>query len=607
MNEGDLSEPRATGEKGGRALLLGLALAAPLLLIPWLADGPGEAVLGHRLSDVHTAVWESDWVYDSLVDEHRLPFRTARVNWPAGGALFPSKPVLALATGALRPLVGLAWAYNLSIWLLLAVGFTGACLLARRLTGSRLGGLAAGLGYGFSPFMLAYATASGAPEMLGLALLPLGLYLLHRAAFGGGWGVAAGAGLVLALEWISSAYVAAMTAFFLVYLLATAVDAWRHGGELYLPQKQKEPLRPARGKMAAAVLIAAALALPPTLALRRSVTAEDAQIGAARFAEVKPEPPFPDFMPKAPSYYVAGLFDYFRPHTVEIREGSLFIKTVTVTWGLLALAALGLRRKHRLTGWLAAGGGGFILLSTGPYLLLTADYGLPWMVNPFYLAAYYLAPGFDQFLEPFRFGQPALLCLALLAAGGAGEAVRRWGRRGAAVVILLLLAAAGESAWLSLPGLRPAAAAHMPPSAAVVQAAAESAGAVVELPFTVAGDPGLLRRDRFANQAWHGRPIVDSLTGFLPEFVANNGLLGTLAHYEQPETYPLPQETLVEGLRSLRKANVGLLLVDWCAMEGAAAEDLRLMLEALRLPQQAIDKCLSSVLVWPEVERNFME
>jgi len=601
MNNGELPVRQGERVKGRLALLAGLALAAPLLLIPFLAGGPGEMVVGHRLSDVHTAVWEIDWVHDSLCEEHRLPLRTDRVNWPNCGALFPSKPVLSLAAGALLPLVGPAWAYNLTVWLLLAAGFTGACLLAGRLTGSRLGGLVAGVGYGFSPFMLAYATASGAPEMLGLSLLPLGLYLLHRAAFGGGWASALGSGLLLALTWISSAYVAAMVAFIFVFLAAMALAARRGGSALYLPDGCDLP-RPARGKVAAALLTAALLALPPTLALRHSVTVPDAQIGAARFAQGKPRPPFPDFAPQASSYYAAGLLDYFRPYTAEIREGSLFIKTVTVTWGLLALAFFGLRRRRPLTRWLLGGGLLFMLLSTGPYLLLTAGIGFPWMVNPVYLAAYYLAPGFDQFLEPFRFGQPALLFLALLAAVGAAEATRRYGRRGAALVVFLLLAATAESLWLAVPWLKPSGAAHLPPSAAVVRAAGESAGAVVELPFTDRNDPGLLRRDRFANQAFHGRPIVDSLTGFLPTFVADNGLLGTLLHFEQPENYPLPQETLVEGLRALRGAGVGLLLVDQCALEPAAAEDLRLTIEALRLPRKTIDACLWSVLILPEVQ-----
>ena len=574
----------------GLAALFALTLCLPALLLPAFA-GP-HAVLGHRDSDVYTALWDIDFVGDSLAQGH-LPLHTDRVNWPNAGALFPSKPLLALIASALRPLLGLTLAYNATIWLLLAAGVWGMFLLAQRLTGQALGGLVAGVVFGASPFVAGYAVLSGAPELLGLGLVPAALFFLQRSAHEGGKGDVVAGGAFLGASLASSAYVIEMVALLIpVWLVLSAVRRpalWLGDAAPDAPTRWRPP--------ALGFALGVALAAPFVIALLVTLRAPDSIIGAARFADVQPRPPFPDFQPGAVSAYVAGLLDFVRPHLAPVSEGSLFLKTVTLTWGALLLGGVGLWRRRRTAWPLAAAAALFAGLAAGPYLLLTAQVGLPGPYNPLYLVAYYVVPHFDQFLEPFRLGLIVALFVALLAAAGAVELSRRFGRWGTLAALALLALSLLETAWLVHPYVGAPDLARVPSSAAVVLTAEKTAGAVVELPFTDPRDPGLMRRDRFGNQTAHGRPIVDNLTGFFPALVRDNGVLGRLLAWEGAAESE-PAMTPQHGLAQLREAGVGALLVDECLyrrrnvdLPGAVRE----LVTSLGLVWEPVDACLRVV------------
>jgi hypothetical protein len=529
-----------------QALLLALVLASPAFVLPLFA-GPG-AVIGHVDSDVYTAIWDVDYVGDSLAGG-RLPLTTDRVAFP-GGSLFPSKPVLALVASALRPVFGLTTGYNLAVWLFLALGIFGMFLLAAELTGSGAGGVVAAVGFGLSPFALAYAVGSGAPELLGLGFLPGAFFFWRR----GGWGGAAAAGGLLGVAMASSAYVALMA--------ALATGAWLVAHWLANRGEKAGPVR--FGPAVLALAIAAMVALPPTLALLKTLAADDSVIPTARFAELSPQPPFMDYAPGAPSYYAAGLLDLVRPHVTPVAEGSLFAKTVTMTWGLLALAMAGAWLAwRRAWPWLAAAGV-FALVAVGPYLLVTQHLGLAWPANPFYLAAYYGAPWFGDFLEPFRLAQVAQLFVALAAAWGGTRLVERFGRRGAWLVLALVAATLVETAWLAGPYLHPAALAHVPASTEAVTAARASSGAIVELPFFDPARPSLMRRDRFGNQIAHGRPIIDELVGFLPPLTMSNALVARLLAIEGGGDTTAEATSVSSAATELAAGGVGALVIDHC-------------------------------------------
>ncbi|MCB1153658.1 glycosyltransferase family 39 protein, partial [bacterium] len=177
------------------------------------------AIPGDGWSDAPTKIWEAWWAHRSIFEDGRLPLWTDRIRHPDAGALFMSGPLLSGLAALLTPVVGLVPAYNLSLLFWMTLGAFGTYLLAQRLTGDRVAGLVAAMGYRFSPFVLAYVLGSGTAELTGLGLLPLALFYLHRSALGGCVRDGVWAGVWMAATLVSSAYVAALTVAFCCLLI----------------------------------------------------------------------------------------------------------------------------------------------------------------------------------------------------------------------------------------------------------------------------------------------------------------------------------------------------------------------------------------------------
>ena len=174
---------RAKFRRHGVGLVFSIALAM-------VAHGAAlfeftTAIPGDMWSDSPTKIWEVWWAKEAIFDEGRLPLWTDRIRHPEPGALFMSGPLLSGLAALMAPTFGLVAAYNLSLLFWMTFGAFGTYLLAQRLTGDRVAGLVAALGYRFSPFVLAYVLGSGTAELTGLGLLPLALFYLHRSALGG--------------------------------------------------------------------------------------------------------------------------------------------------------------------------------------------------------------------------------------------------------------------------------------------------------------------------------------------------------------------------------------------------------------------------------------
>jgi hypothetical protein len=561
-----------------RLVLLGVLFAyllatSPLLILPALVGQP--AVIGDPLSDVYVSVWEADWVFQSLTEQSAWPSYTDRINWPKGGTLVPQRPVFDLAAIGWRLIFGQAAAYNLAVWTLVNLGMFGAFMLARRLTGSSLGGLVAGIAFGASPFMMTYGAGSGAPEYLSLGLVSWALYFLHRALFRpNALNIALGA-IALGAAISASAYVAMITGLFLAILFALLVAFGRKKASAYtLGDDKQDSGEPISWKGPAALLVVAALiAVGPTLAMVRMLDAPDKLIESERMSEDGPVYPYYFYQPGIDAYYAAGLADYLRPHVAVQEMGARFYKSVTLTFGAVLLALYGaIMLRARMKWPLILSALTLAMLSAGPYLLVTANFGAPAAINPVFLAAYHLVPGFKEFLEPFRFAPLVGLLVAMLAAAGSALLVKRYGNKGVAIVCGSLIAMGVEIVLISSVALKPENMAPLPPAPVLVATTVQSGLLPVEVPFFLPADPRIKLRFRYGNQVVHRRPDLDNVTGFIPRFARENGLVGRLISLVRPDMAGPVSESVAQGVQALAAAGVGALVINDCQYVAGGGE-----------------------------------
>ena len=297
------------------------------------------------------------------------------------------------------------WALELELPVHFSVAAIGAFLLARRVSGSALGGVVAGLAFGFGGFLTSYP-AQQLAMLRSAAWLPLVLYGIELALGGGGRpGWLLGAGITYALVVLAGH---TQTAMFVAYLVA-AYGLWRATerglGWRWAVVAAVAPLAVGLGL--------AAVQLWPTLELVAISTRAQLAYDAAAYG-----------------YDPRALFGILLP--VWRGEKALYVGVAP-----LALAALALRRPRSPQLFWAIVALFGLLVSVGGHTFL-------------YRALWLVAPGWSAFRDQERTALIWSLAVAVLAAHGvavlqaAGGDALRWWRRWLAASAVGAFALAAE-------------------------------------------------------------------------------------------------------------------------------------------------------------------
>lgn len=442
------------------ALGVGLALALLCGALGWRAvlDPAGHA-LGGGGGDLNGLAWTLWRVVGALPT---LPRHHPDIQWPAGAHLTPVAVPQALLTAPVTALIGPVASVNLLQGLHVALaGGLAAAWAAARGAGTR-GAVAAGLGFGLAPVLLA-SVHNGNPDVTPVFWMPLVGLLAERADRG--WGAAVGLGTALALAPGWSPYVGVMAG-----LVALVLAPWPRS-------------RGAAGRLAlAAGLGALGLALwagfyaggldePGALVLKRAAT--PVEPGAASLRG------FGD--PRA----IGGGADGWSTHRWYLGLAGL------------GLAAIGVRDLGaRATRPLLLVGLG-VVLALGPTLQWD---GAPLQLGGRLLAlpgaAWIRVPGLDGLRLVWRYAALASLGVAVLAAHGVAALPARARWIGALAIGLDLLVLGGGAADLR--------AGPVQDDGGCALLAGRTPGPVLSLPHDHA------ERSLLA-QTCHGMPVAGSL------------------------------------------------------------------------------------------------
>ncbi|HVS44722.1 MAG TPA: hypothetical protein VMU20_20905 [Candidatus Dormibacteraeota bacterium] len=171
---GTRSRRAATVHLAVPALLIGLSV---LLFLPAWRD-PSHLVIGGH-GDSEQSMWFLRWLPWALTHGHD-PLLTDHIGHPTGANLMwnSSQPLTALAAWPLTAAAGPVLAYNAMVTLALALSGWCAYLAIGRIVPGRVGALAGGLLYGFSPYMVAHA--AGHLDLVMAPIPPLLLLVLFE-------------------------------------------------------------------------------------------------------------------------------------------------------------------------------------------------------------------------------------------------------------------------------------------------------------------------------------------------------------------------------------------------------------------------------------------
>ena len=181
-----------------QSVLLTAVLTWP---VPRRLDG---GVLGCIEADTVKHLWTLWWIRHTILVDHRIPFQTDYVNFPAGMDIWPIEPLNGLAALLLAPLSVVALSNVLVMLNLTANGLCGV-LFGRELTGDLLGGLVVGMLIQTSTFAL-FSIHVGVGELQHFWILPLGFWCLLRLLRTGRWRWAVVTGIVLGLGTLTCFY-----------------------------------------------------------------------------------------------------------------------------------------------------------------------------------------------------------------------------------------------------------------------------------------------------------------------------------------------------------------------------------------------------------------
>jgi hypothetical protein len=470
-------------------------------------------------------------------------------GFPAGGMLNNPDPVGALVTALLQPWVGRASAYNALILLQLGLNVVAARALAREIVGTRIAAWTAAIAYGWSPLALSYGVSSAVTDTLNLWPYPLTILFALRGVRQRSWISGGLAGGIAGLGFISCPYNAVLFGIGLIPLLfwkPVAGASWR-------------PILPSF-LLAAGVLVGAYAGWMSHLMADSSSQMSQQLVDSTRHHW-----PYPYLQPGGVDRYYSTLSDYvlLGKNSVILRNtGSSFFRSVGPGYGVLSLCVLALTLRHRRVAgqkyWSACVAFS-VAASTGPYFAVADGWALPWPANPAWLLPHWIVPGASLLLEPFRYGLPASLGFAMVAAIGTAALMDHFGRWCGYLIPMLL----GLELWTLGPFPFPS---TVPQDSSPLVAALARLpdGAILRFPYYFRGTSRFCRW-HFYEQLLHRRPIADQPAGFPSQYLLENAFTFALLQAEHADVLPLvgaENGSLEDGIRNLRADGFVALVVD---------------------------------------------
>ena len=366
-------------------------------------------------ADAQFSVWRLGWV------AHQL--RADPVHLLDGNIFHPARGTLLFSDAMLLPAFAGApfiWAglhqmavHNLLMVMALFLSALTCYALCRDLTGDGVAALFGGIVFALAPFRFAHV---GHLELQWTPAMPLVLLLLHRANREPAARVVragAGAGVLLALQGLSSLYYLAFFGIFLV--------AW--SGLTFLDTAREQ-----RRRFVLVLATAAAvsgLLLAPYLAAYANARQT---LGPRSMSEIQEHSATP-----ADYLRVSGESETYTPgHPAGEDERSLF-----PGWMAIALAGTGLWLARGRTRWIYAA---LALLS------FDLSLGTNGLTYPIVLR---LLPMFSSFRAPARFGILVLLSLAVLSSIGLAAVRARLGSRARGLLTFAVMTACVVEYWVA--------------------------------------------------------------------------------------------------------------------------------------------------------------
>jgi hypothetical protein len=541
----------------GIALALALLLTLPVVLTPW------ARVIGAERSDVWAHLWGYWRTEQALLVHGRFPLAEPALNHPWGGDLYHVDLLNSLLSLPLGLVLGRAMAFNLVVWLQLVLATTVTWRLARELRVGQLPALLAGLAFGYGPYVLGFAVASGVSERLNVAWLPLFLWAMLRLARGGGqrWvGVGAAAFLLAVLGcWKFGLFVFMLAGLFSLFLLVRPLflrgfHPQELGGSLIGAYRDLILLRLLPLALACALIVA-------PLAWMAAGSSHDEG----------------GMMPRSTPLFWDGQADLGAPDGRLLHETDLFTAvdlvrpfaqgkvTTEKDWlfqsiysglSLVVLALGSLVARRRFARFFLPAALFFGILALGPRIELWP--GAPSMLSPLFFATARVVPFFTAMHTPWEYALLAALCLAMAGALGLDWLLAKLppglGRRLGPALLVLVVLDLGAGSGLPLP--LPSARVHIPP---LYEALAEEPGrfALLDYPMRRPGSR-LVPETYYLYQTVHRRPIPYGINACWLETLPFWHQLGQLSDGERASYTPSPRE--LEDARAML-AEMGLRYV----------------------------------------------
>lgn len=569
-----------------RSHLWVLLCIAVLALLPLLSLwGHPDSFLGHPESELPVKIWghvtfSENGIFGGVVDQ---------VSFPHPGPLNNPDPLGSLFFLFLRPLFGISGAYNSLIVLQLALTMGSTWLLARDWLRDDRAAFTSAVAFAFAPLLISYGIASSIIDILHVWPYPLAIWAAVRACRSGHRSEGIAAGVLGGLGFVTCPYNAVV---FVVGLSPLALWAFF--------EHRKGQFRISAGMLAILGGSALLIAGPYALWMRSLMVADASQMSEVMVASTRHYWPYPYLMPGNDRFY-STLSDYFLlgKNSLILRSaGSRFFRSVGPGYAVFCLTFLALGLRHRrgpeLRPWLGVTLVS-VLASTGPYLLLTNDIGLPFPGNPFWLLPHWLVPGAAQILEPFRYGLPAALGFAMLAGVGTTACMDHLGRWFGLLAPGLLLLGLGTVEPVPTP-LPVAEYGQEPTLREIIRNLPP--GGIIRLPYYDEGTSRFCRR-HFYEQLKHGRPIPDQAAGFPSSYMIENRFLLALllaeradgfkplySHFSTPPTAGTPSERALARAQLVADGFVAIIVDPENYANEPAREEARALLREIGEAQE---------------------